>query len=67
LEGAQYDIQVFRVDGGPCYWVTQQYESDAAMDALVSKKLQKVLNRGYVTAGKVLSLTGYLWSTRLRG
>jgi hypothetical protein len=59
LEGTRDGIQVFRVDEGPHYWVPQQSEGDAAKRALIAKKLQKVLDRGYVKLGKVLSLTGY--------
>jgi hypothetical protein len=59
LKGAHDGIQVFRVNKGPCYRVPQQSESDTAKRTLIAKQLQKVLDRGYVKLGKVLSLTGY--------
>jgi hypothetical protein len=67
LEGARDGVQVFRVDQGPRYRVPQQSESDAAKRALIAKKLQKVLDRGYVKLGKVLSLTGYFAVDKAQG
>ena len=65
--GARDGIQVFRVDQGPRYRVPQQSETDATKRALITKKLQKVLNSGYMRLGKVLSLTGYFAVDKAKG
>jgi hypothetical protein len=67
LKGAWDGIQVFRADEGPRYQVPQQSESDATKRALIAKKLQKVLDIGYVSLGKVLSLTGYFAVDKAQG
>jgi hypothetical protein len=64
--GAQDKIQVFQVDQGPCYHTPQQSESDAAKRAVITKKLQKVLDQGYVRLGKVLSLTSYFFMDKAK-
>jgi hypothetical protein len=67
LEGGRDGRQVFRVDEGPHYQVPQQSESDTVKHALITKKLQKVLDRGYVKLGTVLSLTGYFAVDKAQG
>ena len=67
MRGARDGIQVFRVEKGPRYRVPQRSESDTIRRGLIAKKLQKVLDRGYVTLGKVLSLTGYFAVDKAQG